>query len=75
MIFGTSPAAPVAGVTSSKATSSASTLRTPTLGRSAFRCARAIRQRESDAVIELGDGLADYLDRRATAALPELKEF
>ena len=30
-------------------------------------------KRESDAIIELGDGLADYLDRRATAALPELK--
>jgi len=31
-------------------------------------------KRESDAIIELGDGLADYLDRRATATLPELKD-
>lgn len=31
-------------------------------------------KRESDAVIELGDGLADYLDRRATATLRELKD-
>jgi superfamily II DNA/RNA helicase len=31
-------------------------------------------KRESDAVIELGDGLADYLDRRATAALAELED-
>jgi superfamily II DNA/RNA helicase len=31
-------------------------------------------KRESDAVIELGDGLADYLDRRATATLPELAD-
>jgi superfamily II DNA/RNA helicase len=31
-------------------------------------------KRESDAVIELGDDLADYLDRRATATLPELAD-
>lgn len=31
-------------------------------------------KRESDAVIELGDGLTRYLDHRATAALAELKE-
>jgi superfamily II DNA/RNA helicase len=31
-------------------------------------------KRESDAVIERGDGLSDYLDRRATSALAELKE-
>lgn len=31
-------------------------------------------KRESDAVIELGDGLADYLDRRATVELAELKQ-
>jgi helicase-like protein len=29
-------------------------------------------KRESDAVIELGDGMADYLDRRATTALADL---
>jgi superfamily II DNA/RNA helicase len=32
-------------------------------------------KRESDAVIELGDRLADYLDRRATTELAELAEF
>jgi superfamily II DNA/RNA helicase len=32
-------------------------------------------KRESDAVIELGDGLADYLDRRAITELSELEEF
>ncbi len=31
-------------------------------------------KRESDAVIETGNGLASYLDRRATAQLPELEE-
>ncbi|MDX3807937.1 MAG: DEAD/DEAH box helicase [Bosea sp. (in: a-proteobacteria)] len=31
-------------------------------------------KRESDAVIELGDGLANYLDRRATATLSELED-
>lgn len=31
-------------------------------------------KRESDAVIEQGDELADYLDRRATAALPDLED-
>lgn len=31
-------------------------------------------KRESDAVIETGAGLADYLDRRATAQLSELKD-
>ncbi|WP_457797060.1 DEAD/DEAH box helicase [Methylocystis sp. S23] len=31
-------------------------------------------KRESDAVIELGDDLVDYLDRRATAALAELED-
>lgn len=31
-------------------------------------------KRESDAVMELGDGLVEYLDRRATAELAELKE-
>lgn len=31
-------------------------------------------KRESDAVIELGDGLADYLRRRVTAPLAELEE-
>ncbi|MHC2017683.1 DEAD/DEAH box helicase [Methylobacterium sp. CM6247] len=31
-------------------------------------------KRESDAVIETGTGLADYLDRRATAQLSELEE-
>jgi hypothetical protein len=32
-------------------------------------------KRESDAVIELGEGLVDYLDRRATTQLTELEEF
>jgi hypothetical protein len=31
-------------------------------------------KRESDAVLDLGDGMADYLDRRATTALAELKD-
>jgi len=31
-------------------------------------------KRESDAVIEMGEGLADYLDRRATTALSDLKD-
>jgi len=31
-------------------------------------------KRESDAVLELGDGMADYLDRRATTALAELHD-
>lgn len=31
-------------------------------------------KREIDAVIDLGNGLADYLDRRVTATLPELED-
>jgi Lhr-like helicase len=31
-------------------------------------------KRESDAVLEMGEGMADYLDRRATAALSDLKD-
>ncbi len=31
-------------------------------------------KRESDAVLELGDGMADYLDRRAITPLAELKD-
>jgi superfamily II DNA/RNA helicase len=31
-------------------------------------------KRESDAVLDVGDGMADYLDRRATTALTELRD-